>query len=89
MVTIAFSARTRKAALPSLSLDELSRYISSNNSYTYNIIFGNERTGLTNDDLLLSDYLVNIETFSETSSLNLSLFCSSTFYLYLIQEDII
>ena len=72
MVTIAFSARTRKAALPSLSLDELSRYISSNTSYTYNIIFGNERTGLTNDDLLLSDYLVNIETFSETSSLNLS-----------------
>ena len=72
MVTIAFSARSRKITIPSMSLDELSNYINQNNSYTYNIIFGNERTGLTNDDLLLSDYLVNIETFSETSSLNLS-----------------
>ena len=72
MMTIGFSARDRKVPLPSMSLDDLGTYIKSNNSYTYNIVFGNERTGLTNDDLHQCDYLVNIETHSTTSSLNLS-----------------
>ena len=72
MITVGFSARDRKVPLPSMSLDDLATYIKSNNSYTYNIVFGNERTGLTNDDLHQCDYLVNIETHSTTSSLNLS-----------------
>tara|TARA_Y100000817_G_C16814718_1_gene525915 strand:- start:239 stop:958 length:720 start_codon:yes stop_codon:yes gene_type:complete len=72
MLTIGFSARKRKVSIPFMSLDNLSEYILSNNSYSYNIVFGNERTGLTNENLLLCDYLVNIETHSKTSSLNLS-----------------
>ena len=72
MMTIGFSARDRKVPLPSMSLDDLGIYIKSNNSYTYNIVFGNERTGLTNEDLHQCDHLVNIETHSTTSSLNLS-----------------
>tara|TARA_Y100000817_G_scaffold303173_1_gene284854 strand:- start:477 stop:1193 length:717 start_codon:yes stop_codon:yes gene_type:complete len=72
MITVGFSARDRKVQLPTMSLDDLCFDIRSNDSYTYNIVFGNERTGLTNDDLHQCDYLINIETHSTSSSLNLS-----------------
>ena len=72
MINIAFSARPRREAIPSLDIDECINMITTNPTHTYNIIFGNEKSGLSNDELLLCDHLVTLPTSSFYSSLNLS-----------------
>ena len=47
-------------------------HVLSNNNLKYNIIFGNESSGLSNSDLLKCDYIVSIPTHKDYSSLNLS-----------------
>ena len=71
-LNIGFSARPRKESIPSLSVDECIEKINANSDVTYNIIFGNEKNGLTNEELLLCDYIVTLPTASFYSSLNLS-----------------
>ncbi len=72
MINIAFSARPRREAIPSLDIDECINMITTNPTHTYNIIFGNEKSGLSNDELLLCDHLVTLPTSRFYSSLNLS-----------------
>jgi len=72
MVNIAFSARSRKEAIPSIKIDECIDMIHDNPEHTYNVIFGNEKSGLSNDELLLCDKLVTLPTSEFYSSLNLS-----------------
>jgi len=71
-LNIGFSARSRKESIPSLSVDGCIEKITTNSEVTYNIIFGNEKNGLTNEELLLCDYIVTLPTASFYSSLNLS-----------------
>ena len=40
--------------------------------HEYNILFGNEKSGLSNDELLVCDYIVSLPTDSAYQSLNLS-----------------
>ena len=71
-VNIGFSARPRRATIPVLSIDESINYIIENNNLTINLIFGNESSGLSNNELLLCDYIVSLPTHKDYSSLNLS-----------------
>ena len=71
-LNIGFSARSRKESIPVLSVDECINRIVINNQFTYNIIFGNEKNGLSNEELLMCDYIVSLPTASFYSSLNLS-----------------
>ncbi len=71
-LNIGFSARSRKESIPTLSVDECIDKILTNNEITYNIIFGNEKNGLSNEELLMCDYIVTLPTASFYSSLNLS-----------------
>jgi len=71
-INIGFSARSRRATIPVLSIDESINYIIENNNLTINLIFGNESSGLSNNELLLCDYIVSLPTHKDYSSLNLS-----------------
>lgn len=71
-INIGFSARSRRASIPSLSIDESVNYIIKNNNSSINLIFGNESSGLSNTDLLLCDYIVSLPTHNDYTSLNLS-----------------
>ena len=71
-LNIGFSARSRKESIPVLSVDKCINKIVADNKVTYNIIFGNEKNGLSNEELLMCDYIVTLPTASFYSSLNLS-----------------
>tara|TARA_B100001564_G_scaffold336051_1_gene325896 strand:+ start:725 stop:1438 length:714 start_codon:yes stop_codon:yes gene_type:complete len=71
-INIGLSARPRRALIPSLSIDECISYIIQNNKLTINLIFGNESSGLSNDDLLLCDHIVSLPTHDDYTSLNLA-----------------
>ena len=71
-INIGFSARSRRALIPSLSINECISYIIHNNKLNINLIFGNESSGLSNDDLLLCDYIVSLPTHNDYTSLNLA-----------------
>ena len=71
-VNIGFSARSRRATIPILSINESINYIIKNNNLTINLIFGNESSGLSNNELLLCDYIVSLPTHNDYTSLNLS-----------------
>ena len=71
-LNIGFSARPRRATIPVLSIDESINYIIDNNNLTINLIFGNESSGLSNNELLLCDYIVSLPTHNDYRSLNLS-----------------
>tara|TARA_B100001113_G_scaffold257783_1_gene212960 strand:- start:1006 stop:1728 length:723 start_codon:yes stop_codon:yes gene_type:complete len=71
-VNIGFSARKRKESIPVMMIDECTDYILSNTDLSFNVIFGNEKSGLSNQELLLCNYIVSIPTGDIYSSLNLS-----------------
>lgn len=68
------SARDRRISWPQLSLDEAARRAvsASSTSQEVAIVFGRERTGLTNDELDRCQALVTIPTDPEFASLNLA-----------------
>jgi len=72
IINIGLSARTRKATIPMLQIDECVDFIINNTNITYNLIFGNESSGLSNDDLLKCDYILTLPTAKEYTSLNLA-----------------
>mgnify|MGYP001455359693 CR=1 FL=1 len=71
-IVIGFSARSRKSNIPSLTMDELINFLICNNENLVSIVFGNEQSGLSNDQLQLCDYLVSIPTDKAYTSLNLA-----------------
>ncbi len=71
-INIGFSSRTRKAKIPTLTIDESINLINENSNLKFSILFGNEKSGLSNKELLICDYLVNIPTHKDYKSLNLS-----------------
>ncbi len=68
---VGFSARSRKSNIPSLSIDELNKLLSRYDDEV-SIVFGNEQSGLSNEDLRLCNYIVTIPTDKAYSSLNLA-----------------
>ena len=72
IVNIGLSARSRKATIPSLHIDDCVDLIIKNSNITYNLIFGNESSGLSNEDLLKCDYILTLPTDKEYTSLNLA-----------------
>lgn len=69
----ATSARLRELEKPVMTAHEAVTDMKSrtNNNQNTAILFGAERTGLTNDDVALADYLINIPLNPSFSSLNL------------------
>ena len=72
ITNIAFSARSRRASIPIFSVDESINHVMNNPNITINLVFGNESSGLSNNDLLLCDYIVSLPTHNDYTSLNLS-----------------
>lgn len=69
----AASARSRAIALTELTPDNCARHMVALPIHTkVALVFGNERTGLTNDQLMLCHYQVCIPTVPDFSSLNLA-----------------
>ena len=71
-LTIGFSARSRKSNIPSLSIDKLMILLNEYAKENSSIVFGNEQSGLSNEELQLCNYLVSIPTDSAYTSLNLA-----------------
>ena len=71
-INIGLSARSRRASIPALTIDECIDYIVKNNNLNINLIFGNESSGLSNEDLLVCDYILSLPTHDDYTSLNLS-----------------
>jgi TrmH family RNA methyltransferase len=72
-LVIGTSARERRIAWPTLAPDEAARrLVAAAAGQEVAILFGRERTGLTNDELDRCQMLVNIPADPEFSSLNLA-----------------
>ena len=69
----ATSARAREISLPGLLPNECAQQIAQHNDQTkIAIVFGNERSGLSNQELILCHYHVHIPSNPHFSSLNLA-----------------
>jgi len=69
----ATSARPREIALQGLSPPELANFVANQDNDTeVAVIFGREHAGLTNEELLLANYHINIASDPNFSSLNLA-----------------
>lgn len=71
-LVIGASARERRIAWPTLAPDETARKVVAAAGQEVAVLFGRERTGLTNDELDRCQILVNIPANPEFSSLNLA-----------------
>ncbi len=71
-LVVGFSARSRKSNIPSLSMSELMNLLKKYKNNKISIVFGNEQSGLTNNELLMCNYIVSIPTDDSYTSLNLS-----------------
>lgn len=72
-LVVGASARERKIAWPMLAPDEAARrLVTAADGQEVAVLFGRERTGLTNDELDRCQILVNIPANPEFSSLNLA-----------------
>ena len=71
-LAVGFSARSRKSNIPSLTIDELFTLIDEYENEEVSVVFGNEQSGLSNDEIKLCDYIVSIPTDHAYTSLNLA-----------------
>jgi tRNA (cytidine32/uridine32-2'-O)-methyltransferase len=72
-LVIGASARERRIAWPMLAPDQAAqRLVAAATNQEVAVLFGRERTGLTNDELDRCQFLVNIPANPEFSSLNLA-----------------
>ena len=71
-LAVGFSARSRKSNIPSLTIDELFTLMDEYENEEVSIVFGNEQSGLSNDEIKLCDYIVSIPTDNAYTSLNLA-----------------
>jgi TrmH family RNA methyltransferase len=86
-LVIGASARERRIAWPMLAPDEAARRVAeAANIQEVAVLFGRERTGLTNDELDRCQALVNIPANPEFSSLNLA--CAVQVITYEIRRAI-
>jgi len=92
-IVIGFSARSRKSSIPSLNIEQLIELMSSNRNSLISVVFGNEQSGLSNEELQLCNYIVSIPTHNAYTSLNLASAVQIFSYEYFksslkIQQDV-
>ena len=71
-LVVGFSARSRKSNIPSLTMDELISMLNDHTGDEISIVFGNEQSGLSNEDFQRCNYIVSIPTDDAYTSLNLA-----------------
>jgi len=71
-IVISLSARRRDINKKHISLNEFVKLIKKNKSSKYGLMFGPEASGLSNEDLSFSNYILQIPTSPKFKSLNLS-----------------
>ena len=71
-IVISFSARKRDINKKHISINQFLKIIKSKKNTKFGLMFGPEASGLSNDDLSLSNYILQIPTSKKFKSLNLS-----------------
>jgi tRNA/rRNA methyltransferase len=71
-IVISLSARRRDINKKHISLNEFINIITRKNNFNFGLMFGPEASGLSNEDLSYSNYVLQIPTSSKFKSLNLS-----------------
>ena len=71
-IVISFSARKRDINKKHISINQFFKIIKSKKNTKFGLMFGPEASGLSNDDLSLSNYILQIPTSKKFKSLNLS-----------------
>ena len=71
-IVISLSARKRDINKRHISLDEFGNLIKKKNNSNFGLMFGPEASGLSNQDLSFSNYILQIPTSLKFKSLNLS-----------------
>ena len=71
-INIGLTARSRRASIPTLEIDDFIDMLLLNSENKFNVIFGNEKSGLSNQELLKCDYVMTLPTSSKYKSLNLA-----------------
>ena len=71
-IVISFSARKRDINKKHISMSQFLKIIKTKENTKFGLMFGPEASGLSNDDLSLSNYVLQIPTSKKFKSLNLS-----------------
>lgn len=71
-LVLASSARSRSLPWPLISPREAAEQVMQHSSQSVAVVFGNERVGLSNDELSVAQLHINIPTVEGFSSLNLA-----------------
>ncbi len=71
-IVLATSARRRDIQKKNISLSNFSNFIKKYNKVNIGIMFGPEASGLSNQDLSLSNFIIQIPTANKLTSLNIS-----------------
>ena len=71
-IVISLSARKRDINKRHISLEEFRNLIKKKNNSNFGLMFGPEASGLSNQDLSFSNYILQIQTSLKFKSLNLS-----------------
>ena len=71
-VVFSLSARKRDINKKHISINQFLKIISSKNKKKYGIMFGPEASGLSNEDISYSNYILQIPTSKKFKSINLS-----------------
>mgnify|MGYP006159290943 FL=1 len=85
-IVISLSARKRDINKKHISIEQFKKIILSKKSTSYGLMFGPEASGLSNEDLSYSNYILQIPTSKKFKSLNLShsltIICYEIFKIY-------
>tara|TARA_B100001769_G_C22105608_1_gene597275 strand:+ start:2266 stop:2991 length:726 start_codon:yes stop_codon:yes gene_type:complete len=85
-VVFSLSARKRDINKKHISINQFLKIISSKNKKKYGIMFGPEASGLSNEDISYSNYILQIPTSKKFKSINLShslaIICYEIFKLF-------
>ena len=71
-IVVSLSARRRDINKKHISLNNFVKLIKKKNNLNFGLMFGPEASGLSNEDLSFSNYVLQIPTSSKFKSLNLS-----------------
>lgn len=86
-IVYAFTNRDRDISLPALSLSEAASEITQYSHTQIGLLFGPERTGLTNHDLNYANRCVYIPCSNENTSMNLSHAVQTALYVLTLPES--
>jgi len=71
-IVFSLSARKRDINKKHISINQFLKIINKKNNFSYGFLFGPEASGLSNDDLSFSNYILQIPTSKNFKSINLS-----------------